>query len=226
MHSVLKRWGELEMKYAKEHRADDRLTLFTEEFDHHSEDPLDLRTLLTLWRECFVGHGYETRADEDAALKRGEGALEHFFTWWNSKKRTVLAVEKGFSLELPAQDTVLSGRFDRVEISEQGLEIIDYKTGAPQSQDQVDADVQLSIYALAAATMWKQPVHTLSLLSVREEGCNEILTTRNMSQLTDAKKMIGLIHERIKEKDFAATPSLAVCRRCPYKDRCPASMVR
>ncbi|MEQ1849296.1 MAG: PD-(D/E)XK nuclease family protein [Candidatus Peribacteraceae bacterium] len=224
MHSTLKKWGELEMRYQKEHRTDERLTLFTEEHEHHQHASLDRRTLVNLWRESFVGYGYASRTDQDCALKRGEAALVHFFDWWMQKPRTVLAVEKGFSLNSVETKTVISGRFDRVEIENNQLHIIDFKTGSLPNKSQVDEDLQLSIYALAAENLWQKPVASLSLLSVREEACMELLTTRTSAQLEDAKAAISQIDTRISAQDFAATPSHIACKRCPYSEICSSSL--
>lgn len=223
VHSVLKRWGELEMRNTKE-TSDGRLTLFTNDHHHETKTELSEVTLLRLWRECFVGAGYASRTEEDAALRRGEEALKKFYAWWRTKERTVLAVEKGFKLPIPGKAQVLSGRFDRVEADGEGLVVIDYKTGSPIDQDRLDADVQLSIYALAAADIWKKPVTSLVLLSVQDEACTPQVTTRNPSQLRDAIRMIEMLEEGIESGDFRPTPSLSKCKRCPYREICPASV--
>jgi DNA helicase II / ATP-dependent DNA helicase PcrA len=224
MHSTLRRWGELEMQHARENRTDERLTLFTEEHEHHDLATLDERTLVNLWRQSFVGYGYVSRTDQDAALKRGEVALVRFFDWWKQKPRTVLAVEKGFSFLIPGIDTAMNGRFDRVEIVHDALHIIDFKTGSLPNQEYVDRDVQLSIYALAAEDHWNKPVACLSVLSVREEACIERDTQRSRDELGEVIRLMGNVDAHIREKHFTATPSRDVCARCPYKDICPARM--
>jgi len=224
MHSVLKRWGELEMKANPEKQNDQRLQLFTDDDHHQRAVELSEMTLLTLWREAFVGAGYVSRVEQDAALLRGEEALKKFFVWWNEKSRRVLAIEKGFKLSIPnIQDGVLVGRFDRVEETDDGLEIIDFKTGKPITEEELAIDTQLSIYALAAEELWHKPVTSLVLLSVREEACTPQRTTRNKNQLKDALKTIKILEEGIASGDFRPTPSLQVCRHCPYRDICPAS---
>jgi RecB family exonuclease len=218
IHNTLKKFGLLELKNVAPLDPKKQLMLFTEEVNH-SPVALDQTTLLTLWRECFIAEGYPSRTEMDAKLAQGERALIRFFEWWNASQRTVLAVEESFKLTI--EKSVIAGRFDRVERSEKGLTIIDFKSGGPRKQEEVDADLQLSVYAMAATEKWGEPVDTLMLLSVTEDGCMEQRTTRSQSQLKDARTQIRLLAERIESKDFTATPSINVCRYCPYRNICP-----
>lgn len=224
MHSTLKKWGEWELKNKTPVVTGDRLSLFQDDTPH-SPTALTEIALLRLWRESFVAEGHKNRAEQDAALLRGEEALKKFFAWWSKENRSVLAVERGFKLTLPDKK-ILTGRFDRVEEDNDGIRIIDFKTSAPLSQDKLDSDVQLSIYALAAKDIWKKPVRSLILLSLQEEECIAQQTTRNESQLKDALRIIEILGEGIELGDFKPTPSTTVCSRCPYKEICPASVAR
>ena len=78
-----------------------------------------------------------------------------------------LANKKGFKVD--ADDIELSGRFDRVEEEETGVHIIDFKTSASRTQEEVDADLQLSIYALAAKQSLKKPFSRPPLLFLFED---------------------------------------------------------
>ncbi len=229
IHNTLKRFGELEMHNKQIPVTKKQLALFT---DHEEKKPvspsLDLTTLLTIFRECFIGEGYESRAARDSALLRGETILRDYFTWWKREPREIVSIESGFkfTLEDPKRDEtetlVLSGRFDRVERIREGLRIIDYKTSQPTSKQEVDADLQLSIYALAAAEQWHEPIAELVLLFLTEDGLVERITNRNPSQLHDALTSIRLLQGSIEQSDFRASPSAEKCRNCPYRERCPS----
>lgn len=204
-----------------------QLKLFTEQEDDVIKNrPLEVTTLLTMFRECFIAEGYENRAAQDSAVLRGEALLRHFFAWWQQEERTVLTIESGFKLDIgdAEKPLVVSGRFDRIEQTEKGLRILDYKTSAPRTQESVDLDLQLSIYALAAAAMWQEPVERLSLLFLGEDGVTERSTVRNASQLRDAVTTIRLLHSGIEHKDFTALPAKEKCRVCPYRQICPAAI--
>ncbi len=233
IHNTLKRWGELEMAHQAP-VAPNQLELFIDDRPVHRA-PLELHTLLTMWRGCFIAEGYASRAEMDMYLLRGEQALRHFFEWWSREKREVVGIEKSFKWDLkndePAatgivrMDTVLSGRLDRVERCTGGLRVIDFKSSKPRNQADVDVDLQLSIYAASAAQLWNEPVCELVLLFVGEDECVEACTTRNESQLKDAQTSIRHIVAGIEAKDFKATPSVEKCRSCPYREICPARAV-
>lgn len=226
IHNALKRWGELEIQRVSPKSQKKQLTLFLETQAPPPPSDLTVATLLTFLRECFIAEGYGSSVEMDAALKRGEEALRHFFQWWGALPRTVVDVEKSFKYSVPdTPDLVLNGRFDRVEQQESGLHIIDFKTSGPRDQKEMNTDLQLSIYALAAKEIWNKPVATLTLLSVTEEGITEQSTVRSQSELLDAIKSIRLIHERIRSGDFAATPSVPVCKYCPYREICPVRAI-
>lgn len=221
IHNTLRKFGLLELA-CQQPSAKNQLTLFTE--DHHQNPvaELSLTTLLSLWRESFIADGYETRAEMDARFKEGEEALKNYFEWWQREPREIVAIEKGFSFEIKGSPAVqFSGRFDRVERTEKGLRIIDYKSSAPREVQTLQSDLQLSMYAIAATDLWQEPIASLMLLHVRADGITELVTERSKEELQDALTSIRILNERMLAKDFAATPSIAVCKHCPYRDICP-----
>lgn len=225
IHNTLRRFGELEMQNSGVHHAEKPLQLFTEESAHHIPTELTLTALLTLWRECFIAHGYESRTVMNQKFTEGERALMKFFDWWTEKQRAVVCIEKSFKFPVVGTHEILAGRFDRIERDENGLHIIDFKSSSPRSPESLETDLQLSVYALAAKTIWPDPIAKLTLLFVTEDGCIEHSTTRSESQLTDALTSIRLAAKRMDAKDFTATPSLEKCRHCPYRSICPARAI-
>ena len=232
IHNTLKRWGDLEMLCQSKTPAKNQLKLFSEHEDVALKNkPLELTTLLTMFRECFIAEGYGNRMEMDAALLRGEALLKKFFAWWKRETRTVVSIESGFKLEIEAAEKqtkepiILSGRFDRIERVDRGLSIIDYKTGEPQTQERVDNDLQLSIYALAAAKEYGEPIAELRLLFLSEDDITERTTIRSESQLRDAITSIRLLSEGIEHSDFKATPTREKCRGCPYREICMLRMI-
>lgn len=226
IHNALKKWGELEISKTTPADTKKQLLLFTEAAPPPGAE-LTLATLLQCWRQCFIAEGYKNRAEMDAALLRGERALKNFYEWWSKKPRTVIAIEKSFKFTVPGHEHLtLTGRFDRMERSAGGITIIDFKSTAPRPPEELITDLQLSLYALAAKQIWPEPVEKLILLSITEDQVTEQATVRTENQLADAITSIRLIHERIDQKDFVATPGVQVCSHCPYRDICPASLAK
>lgn len=219
----------------KDGAREDQLVLFHEE-KKPVGDALSEEKLLNIWHECFVFDTYKTRFEADFARTRGEALMRQFFFWWSLRLRShsgprtagqaaplVLAVEKGFSVEVDG--TTITGRLDRIEQTEQGMRIIDFKTTSPCTQQEADADLQLSLYALASEQLFDKPCTELLLLFLSDEGVMERATMRSVSQLKDARTQIKLIHERMESQDFRPTPSSTACKRCPYRGICDVAAV-
>lgn len=234
VHVALKRWGELELGGRgsgvgrREQKVggvrEDQLLLFANEQQGGTHDSkLTTQNLLELWHECFVFNTYPTRFEADFARSRGEVLMRQFFAWWSQAPRSVVGVEKGFSIEIDGVN--ITGRLDRVEQMEQGVRIVDYKTTAPCTQAEADADLQLSLYAIASEHLFEKPCTELLLLFLSEGGVVERRTTRSSSQLKDARTQLKLIRERMEAKDFRPTPSVAACKRCPYRGVCDVAAV-
>lgn len=225
MHSTMKKWGELEMKSSpKAKTEEDQLKLFMPQESPVIKEELSEETLLKIWHESFISEWYANRVEADFQRNIGATSIKHFYAWWKKEPREVIAIEKGFKIQLnESAERILTGRFDRVERTKEGLRIIDFKTGNIRDQKSVDADLQLSVYAMAAAQMWKEPVSELILLFCGEEGITERKTARNESQLHDAQTSMKHILERIEAEEYTPDPSYEKCKRCPYKTVCPAA---
>ena len=223
VHNTLKKWGEREVKLKPtKSPVEEQLKLFTADTPANSEQ-LTEELLLELWHSSFIVEGYESRVEADMARLRGEKLMRFFYDWWHQEEHTVFCIEKGFSLELNGQK--ITGRFDRVEEMEGGLKIIDFKTSAIRTQEQVDADLQLSVYALACELSLGKPCKELSFLFLSEEGVTEVATERTSGHLKDAAKQILALEENIATGDFHPTPGREVCRCCPYKGICDVAAV-
>jgi len=239
VHVALKKWGELELgigeglgkkRKKNEQVREDQIPLFVEG-EAHVLAQLTEEKLIEIWHRCFVFDTYPTRFEAEFARQRGDALLRKFYAWWAKAPRKVIAVEKSFSLEIDS--LVVAGRLDRVEVGEGGVHILDYKTGQPCSQQEADADLQLSLYALAAEQLFEQPFDSaqgkpctaLTLLFLSEEGVLERSTARSPSQLKDARTQIKLIRERMDALDFRPTPSVSACKRCPYRGVCDVAAV-
>ena len=234
VHNTLRKWGERETESGKRKAENDQLHLFGAD-EEIVRAPLSVIHLIELWHSSFIVEGYATRKDADAARKRGETLMRHFFEWWSREPREIIAVEKGFVWNdrdskdgkdsKDSKEITITGRFDRVEKVAGGVRIIDYKTTAPREQENVDEDLQLSIYALAAEATFGLPCVELVLLFLREDGITEVISKRSPEDLVSARSVIKTLADGISSKDFHADPAAAKCGRCPYRGICPASAV-
>jgi RecB family exonuclease len=218
IHNTLKQWGELEVQHQT--TEDAQLTMFAEE--QQSYPKLDLATLEKLWQKNFIRSTYKNTNEAIQDEQKGYKALQHFFEWWKNKERTICTIESGFSL--PLHNHAVKGRFDRIEQDENGLHIIDFKTGSPKDVHYVDENLQLTVYVDAAEVVFKQPVHTVSLVFINEDQTVQVDSKRSAEQRKEAKDILFACLTNIEHEEYTATPSLKACTYCPYKNVCKDSI--
>ena len=105
------------------------------------------------------------------------------------------------------------------------IEIIDYKTGATiPTQKDVDKNLQLSFYALAATKIPTAPFGKtpdkikLSLYYLDEQ--EKISTTRTVKQLEDAVVEILKVRDEIEKSDFRCSKHMFCQMDCEFSLFC------
>lgn len=134
---------------------------------------------------------------------------------------SVLAIEQEF--RLPVDRFEVLGYIDRVDrIDEETVEVVDYKSNRLLfSRDEVDQDLQLSVYALAARVLWPWAKEVrLSFYMLRHAV--RIETSRTHAQLDAARAYVATLgHELETATEFAARLN-ANCAYCDHHVDCPA----
>ncbi|MEK7533375.1 MAG: PD-(D/E)XK nuclease family protein, partial [Patescibacteria group bacterium] len=158
--------------------------------------------------------------------KRGEQYLSEYFEKEFDPHTNIAALEQPFVVPVTHEGKTIKigGKIDRVDIRpDKTLEIIDYKTGRMPSKREVDANLQLSMYALAASEIpaipfGKKPEDiTLSLYFFDTQ--TRISTTRTAEQLEKEKIAIIDIAKQIEQSDFHCSGN-QLCAECEYKLFC------
>lgn len=145
------------------------------------------------------------------------------------ERRQVIALEHHFNIKIGEHN--LEGFIDRIDKTEEGFEILDYKTSQkiPPEKD-LENDLQLSIYLKAFINEWptlfREVKDTdkikLSLYFLRHDF--KLSVTRTKKDINDIEeKILDLINqvEKAKETDhFDPCPS-SLCSWCDYEEICP-----
>ncbi|KKS18650.1 MAG: hypothetical protein UU74_C0004G0001, partial [Candidatus Woesebacteria bacterium GW2011_GWA1_41_7] len=105
------------------------------------------------------------------------------------------------------------------------IEIIDYKTGATiPTQKDVDKNLQLSFYALAANKIPTEPFFKipekirLSLYYLDQQ--QKLSTVRSMKQLESAVAEISKVREEIEKSDFKCSNHMFCQTGCEFSLFC------
>lgn len=185
-------------------------------------DPdLSLEKLLSIYEEKWIDRGYETKQHMELRKQRGEEILTLFYERFKNDIPQVEYLEKGFRLKI--DDYVISGRIDRADKRADGsLHIIDYKTGRSRTEKQVQEDLQLAIYALAADQCFGIPA---SLLTLHFLDADESVSVEPSEEtMRKAADKVRSLAKEINESDFGPKPARQTCQFCPYKRICDASV--
>ena len=182
-------------------------------------------------KENWAAEGYTSKAHERRMLERGKVYLSGFLKNGFNPKRIPLTLEQPFvvPLDLPRGEKRLKigGKIDRVDKLPDGkIEIIDYKTGANiPTQKQIDHDLQLTFYALAAMGINEEPFNkkpeNIKLSLYYFDNQKKISTTRIKEQLEETKKEILKWREEIEKSDFKCSGHF-FCKNCEYSLMCQA----
>lgn len=173
--------------------------------------------LYSMYQKNWEPLGYLDKAHQEARFDSGKKLLDTYYTKIKKSPVRPLELEKGFSLWLGG--VKFNGRIDRIDpVGDDGIEIIDYKTGSVKTQVQVDKDDQVALYAIAAReALGMNPV---KLTYYFIEGDETISTVRTEKQLEDKKEEVKNIVEDIKKGNFEPKPGMQ-CSWCDYRNICP-----
>ena len=174
-----------------------------------------------------------TEDEEKIYFEEGVRMLKKFYEKnapWNF---SVLDLESRFTVALTDEKTgqthILAGIIDRIDKpTDESYEIIDYKTSKRMpSQQALDENLQLSLYALGLQNRWphlRAEDIKLSLYFLRH---SEKLSTAPSQEIIEKtkQKILATIREieiRLAEnKPFEPIPG-PLCNWCGYKPLCPA----
>ena len=180
--------------------------------------PPSLEELLQFYEKSWIGEGYES-AEEEARYKTyGREILSKFWEIHNADFRMPVAVERVFYVDI--EGVKLRGFFDRVDKSESGgLSIVDYKTNRELfTQDDLEKNLQLTLYQLAAEQTWHLPVERLTLYHLRSNTpCS--CAARDEARLGEARRLVLAVAKNIAEGKFPATEN-QYCP-CDFAEHCP-----
>lgn len=165
--------------------------------------------------------------EERTAFAQGVGMIQCYYQDNRPGEARVIALESRFGIEIDGgHDTkhVLSGIIDRIDKTDDGYEIIDYKTARKMpSQDKVDTDLQLTIYTKAFLDRYPAERKNLDKITVSlyylKHGV-KLSSKRTMADLAALDATVLEVVKSIETKKF--DPILSpLCDWCGFQKTCP-----
>ncbi|MFH0863576.1 MAG: ATP-dependent DNA helicase [Candidatus Gottesmanbacteria bacterium] len=181
--------------------------------------------LMDLYQRNWINEGYKDKKHEQLTFAKGKKFLRSFLKEKENLLAKPVAIEQPFKFRLG--DLTVAGKVDRMDLQEDDtVEIIDYKTGANVSkQADVDKDLQLSIYALAATQVQDKPFgktpQDIRLSLYYFETGEKLKTTKTKEQLEQTKQELLDWQKKISASDFKCHLNDR-CKNCEYNLLCEA----
>lgn len=178
-------------------------------------------------KSTWVNLGYKDKKHELKFFEKGKIYLEGFLKQTFDPKKLPVLMEEKFQVPLDSKKSLkVGGVMDRVDVLPGGsIEIIDYKTGATiPTQREVDKNLQLSIYALAASSIQSKPFGktpdkiklSLYFLDTQEK----LSTVRTKEDLKKAEQEILKVRDEIEKSDFKCSRHMFCLSGCEYYSFC------
>jgi len=219
MHNTLHEF----LKQANESSSLQQESLFKRQHSDILENAgmLGFDELAKIYEKNWIDEWYETKKQKEEYYKLGKKIIKEFFEDWRKNQPQILKMNNSLALELPFNLKVgghtLFGVIDRIDESDGGIKIIDYKTGRAKEKLDFEDKEQLLIYQIAAKEVLKLRPKELIYYYLEENKKVSFLGTD--AEIKMQKEKILEEIERIKNSEFEPTPGWQ-CQFCDFKDIC------
>src|SRR5215218_5089492 len=190
----------------------------------HKEPPANehegLRVLNGLFEQGWRRTGFGSSDDELQFRDRAKEALRLYWERERLAEGEPVWLEKKFDFKVG--DHHVRGRVDRVDRLPDGdYELIDYKTGERKTEAELESDLQLALYRLAAREAWEIEASTGSYYYVLD--ADKVAAPTRPDDAERVERTVLQVGEGVLSQDFEPRPSPSVCSWCDYRLICPAA---
>jgi putative RecB family exonuclease len=177
-----------------------------------------LERLLGFLDEAWDGSAYSSEEEERAYHNHAREVLTAYHRDNAPSFRVPAVLEQRFRIDVDG--VAVSGIIDRMDRHPDGsYEIIDYKTSRRLPPRKiVEADLQLSIYYLAAWEVWGIIPQRLTLYFLLPG--QPMTVTRTQADLDVTRERVAAVAAGIRAGKFSAREN-RLCDWCDYQARCP-----
>jgi DNA helicase-2/ATP-dependent DNA helicase PcrA len=183
-------------------------------------DAGSLERLMALFAAAWRRSGFRESDDELQFREKAIEALHRYHAREVASGSQPRWVERKFDFRVGPHH--LRGRVDRVDqLPSGGYELIDYKTGDPKPPRELESDVQLAIYRLAAREAWRLEGAAGSYWYVLAD--EKVAVGGSPDDLERVEGVVLEVGQGILGQDFEPRPSPEICSWCDFRLICPAS---
>jgi DNA helicase II / ATP-dependent DNA helicase PcrA len=179
-----------------------------------------LAGLMDLFEASWRRSGFGTSDDE---LQFRDRAREAMRLYWERERETEgepVWLERKFDVRIGPHQ--VRGRVDRVDrLPDGSYELIDYKTGERKSEAELENDLQLALYRLAAREAWGLEAGSGSYYYVLD--AEKVAAPVMPDDAERVERTVLAVGEGVLGQDFEPRPAPTTCSWCDYRLVCPAA---
>jgi DNA helicase II / ATP-dependent DNA helicase PcrA len=191
-----------------------------ERFHKEGEEEEGLPRLMDLFEAGWRRAGFGSSDDELQFRDRAREAMRLYWERECDAEGEPVWLERKFDIKIGEHH--VRGRVDRVDrLPGGGHELIDYKTGQRKSEADLESDLQLALYRLAAREAWGLEAGTGSYYYVLDG--DKVAAPVRPDDAERVERTVLQVGEGILGQDFEPRPSPTVCSWCDYRLICPAA---
>jgi superfamily I DNA/RNA helicase/RecB family exonuclease len=180
-----------------------------------------LQRLMDLFEAGWRRSGFGTSDDELQYRDRAREAMRLYWERERDAEGEPIWLERKFDFKIGPHH--VRGRVDRVDRLPGGEhELIDYKTGERKSEAQLESDLQLALYRLAAREAWDLDT-PLSGSYYYVLDAEKVAAPSKPDDAERVERTVLQVAEGALGQDFEPRPSPKVCSWCDYRLICPAA---
>jgi DNA helicase-2/ATP-dependent DNA helicase PcrA len=186
--------------------------------DQGSEE--GLHRLMDLFEAGWRRTGFGSSDDELQFRDRAREAMRLYWERESEAEGEPVWLERKFDIRVGEHH--VRGRVDRVDrLPDGGYELIDYKTGERKSEADLESDLQLALYRIAAREAWDLEANTGSYYYVLD--AEKVAAPVGPGDAERVERTVLQVGEGVLGQDFEPRPSPKVCSWCDYRLICPAA---
>ncbi|HEX4465422.1 MAG TPA: ATP-dependent DNA helicase [Solirubrobacterales bacterium] len=179
-----------------------------------------LPELMDLFESGWRRSGFGSSDDELQFRDRAREAMRLYWERERESEGVPVWLERKFDIRIGEHQ--VRGRVDRVDrLPDGSYELIDYKTGERKSEAQLENDLQLALYRLAAREAWGLEAGTGSYYYVLD--ADKVAAPVRADDAERVERTVLEVGEGVLGQDFEPRPAPTTCSWCDYRLICPAA---
>jgi len=190
-------------------------SLFSDESKIHKD--FSLERLEDIFKQAWQEDGYEDPKQRQEYKERAKQALRYFIKVFfsNNLGPKPMFLEKSFSFKIAGE--LIKGTIDRIDELEDGVEVIDYKTGKVKTKLEWKDKRQLILYQLFLEEVLQMKVLALKYYYVESGDMLSFLPSDKERE--KLRQEIAVQIKSIRSRDFSPKPSM-MCDFCDFNKIC------